>query len=181
MIETIKLTEEEQVLWNKISFESDLYQPSLDQIRDSIKPAYELSKSLLIRKAIPLVRKKYFTEPEYNIKGRGKSRKEVFELNGTKGEEILKHPHFHKYLQYFILGPALSSEVIQEFDSLVTKNKPITSSDQESLCILARNQVKKYYLNPKIVSEEYFKLCLELNLNLSMARVVRDTVHRMKK
>lgn len=94
MIETIKLTEEEQVLWNKISFESDLYQPSLDQIRDSIKPAYELSKSLLIRKAIPLVRKKYFIEPEYNIKGRGKSRKEVFELNGTKGEEILKHHIF---------------------------------------------------------------------------------------
>jgi len=176
MTEKIKLTEEEQVLWNKISFESDSYQPSLDAIRDSIKPAYELSKSLLIRKAIPLIRGKYFTAPEYNIKGRGKSREKVFELNGTKGEEILKHPHFHKYLQYFILGPALSLEVIQEFDSLVT-----TSSDQESFCILARNQVRKYSLDPKIVSEEYFKLCLELNLDLRMARVVRDTVNRMKK
>jgi len=127
-----------------------------------------------------LVRKKYFIEPEYNIKGRGKSHEEMFELNGTKGEEILKNPHFHKYLQYFILGPSLLVEVIQEFDSLVTKNKPITSSDQESFCILARNQVRKYSLDPKIVSEEYFKVCLELNLSLNMARAVRDTVNRVK-
>lgn len=175
MIEKIKLTEEEQVFWDQISFESDSYQPSLDQIRNSIKPAYELSKSLLIRKAIPLIRGKYFTAPEYNIKGRGKSREKVFELNGTKGEEILKHPHFHKYLQYFILGPALSLEVIQEFDSLVT-----TSSDQESFCILARNQVRQYLLDSKKVFEEYFKLCLELNLDIDMAKEIRNTVKRME-
>lgn len=173
MIEKIKLTEKEQVLWNKIFLD----QPS----QESEKSACELSKSLITRKVIPQIRQNYFTKQEYNIGGRGKSHEKVFELKGIQGEQILMHSHFHKYLRYFVLGPALPLGVIQEFNTLVDENKPVTSGDEESFCILARNQVRKYSLDPKIVSEEYFKLCLELNLDLRMARVVRDTVNRMKK
>lgn len=172
MIEKIKLTEEEQVFWNKIFLD----QPS----RESEESSCKLAKNLLNRKVIPQIRQDYFTKPKYNIGGRGKSRMEVFQQKGINGEEIFKHLNFHKYLRYFILGPALPLEVIQEFNALVDENKPVTSGDQKSFCILARNQVRQYLLDSKKVSEEYFKLCLELNLDIDMAKEIRNIVKRMK-
>lgn len=44
------------------------------------------------------------TNPDFNIGGRDKSRKQFFEGNGSRGESIFRHPHFLKYLRYFILS-----------------------------------------------------------------------------
>ena len=60
----------------------------------------DLMRSLLERRAIPECRLKYFTDPRYNIRGRGRSRRETFESNGTRGNEIFTHGHFTKYPRY---------------------------------------------------------------------------------
>lgn len=43
---------------------------------------------------------------EYFPGGRGRSRADVFEKNGTRGEAIFRHPHFLTYLRYFLYGAA---------------------------------------------------------------------------
>ena len=53
-----------------------------------------LMKSLIARKVIPELRVKWFTDPAYFPGGRGKSRQQVFERNGCRGEDIFRHPHF---------------------------------------------------------------------------------------
>ena len=66
------------------------------------------------RQAIPDLRIRYFTDPTLNI-GLSKSRKEVFESNGTSGADILSHPHFLRHLKYFIYGPDLPVAAIHAF------------------------------------------------------------------
>ncbi|RPI21285.1 MAG: hypothetical protein EHM61_25150 [Acidobacteria bacterium] len=98
---TITLTKTEQQLLTRINFRPD----SHEEYREVCRAASQLAKSLLKRAAIPEIRLAYFTKPEYNI-GSRKSRLEVFESNGTEGDDVLGHPHFLKYLN----NARLSSE-----------------------------------------------------------------------
>lgn len=181
MIEVVSLTEKELELCRQICFSSISDKPSDIELRQSIEPAYELAKSLLERKAIPLIRIQYFKDPEFNINGRGKSRKNIFEQNGTKGESILRHPHFHPFLRYFIFGPDLPSNIIEEFNLLVNECEPVTSGDFEKFCNLARQQIRNFSIDKDTAAEEYFKLCLELGLGNGMSRTVRDNIMKMEK
>jgi hypothetical protein len=99
----IELTEREVSILSQINFHSI----SHDELRSSIIPMVELWNSLCSRGAIPEVRLQYFTDAERNPGGRGKSRMQIFEKNGTSGEKIVEHPHFLKYLEYFVFGPDL--------------------------------------------------------------------------
>jgi len=172
----INLTAHEQALWDKIYFVPASGGSGHDKLRASIEPAYQLARSLLERKAIPPVRWRYFTDPELNTGGRGKSRKEILERNGTRGEAILKHPHFHKYLRYFVLGPELPSSAIDEFARLVRDCEPVTSGDMNGLCSLARQQARSGSLSRQAAAEEYFKLGLELGLGVDMSRALRKNL-----
>ena len=118
---------------------------------------------------IPEIRIDYFINPKYNI-GTNKSRKEVFEGNGTKGLDIFYHGHFLAYLKYFIFGPALPSTLIDEF---------CTKLNEDNLPAIARKLVRKYDLNSREASEEFYKLCLECDLEWE-SRSVRDSVRRVK-
>jgi len=180
LIEKIILTEEEEIFWEEISFSTSSYNRSKDEIKKSIEPAFKLLKSLIKRNVIPLIRLKYFTEPEFNIGGRGKSREATFVKNVIKEEDILKHHDFHKYLRYFIIGPELPSNFIKEFSKLVDNCQPVTSGDIESFYELACRQVRSNLFHSSFVSEEYYKLCLELKLGETMARIVRDNVKKLK-
>lgn len=102
----IELTEQETDLLKQIRFRYT----SHDELRASLMPMAALTDSLLERGAIPKVRLLYFTDPERNPGGRGKSRQKIFERNGTSEAEISAHPHFLKYLEYFIYGPRPSPE-----------------------------------------------------------------------
>src|SRR5437773_7602245 len=99
----IDLIPEESALLSRITFD---FSGNHDALRASCAAAGLLAKSLLARNAIPEARLRYFTDPELNI-GSRKSRKQVFESNGTVGEAIYSHGNFLKYLRYFIFGPAL--------------------------------------------------------------------------
>lgn len=177
----IDLTPDEQNLLEQIYFPSKSSQIDHDKLRESIEPAYQLAQSLLERKAIPPIRLRYFTDPEFNIGGHGKSRKEVFERNGTSGDAILRHPHFHKYLRYFVFGPALPSTAIDEFVTLIGDCEPITSGDTKEFCSLARKQVRYLGIDYKDAAEEYFKLGLELDVGEDVAHAIRVTIMRMSK
>ena len=166
IISKIELSDEEKTLLAQISFSDHRH----EILKSSCQAAGELSEILLDRQAIPEIRMEYFLNAKYNI-GTKMSRKEVFERNGTKGKDILYHGHFLKYLQYFIFGPELPSSLIDEF---------YTKIDDDDLPDVARNLVRKYDLNAREASEEFYKLCIECNLSEYESRSIRDSVRRVR-
>src|SRR5690606_17767870 len=90
---------------------------------------YSLTKELIEANAIPRIRIAYFVDPEYNVGGGKRSRKDIFERNGTSGDDILKHPHFLKDFEYFVFGPDLPVSVLLSFKKRVESCGPITSGD----------------------------------------------------
>jgi hypothetical protein len=176
----IELTPAEQEFWNAICFEPPTPGFDLDRIRASIEPAYQLTKSLLERNAVPEVRLRYVADPELNVRGYGKSRIDIFERNGTRGDDIFRDPNFHKYLHYFVVGPALPSTTISAFTSLVERCGMITSGDCEAFCALARSEARRSGLPKRQAAEELFKLSLEVGLDDGMSRIIRDSVMQTK-
>lgn len=137
-------------------------------------------RSLIARKAIPEARVRFFNDPEYNIGGHGRSRREVFEKNGTRGEEIFRHPNFLKHLHYFLLGARLQAGVVAAFEGMVAECGHVTSGDVVPLGAFARQQTRAYRLQPAEASEEFYKLALDLNLGQSYASAIRDAVRRAR-
>ena len=171
IMRNVDLTSDEKNLFDQIDFTGREY---------CAEQAHKLAKSLFERDAIPAIRLEYFTSPQYNIQGRGESRLKNWERKNLNKDEIFKHPHFIKYLQYFIKGPNISPEHIYKFEELVKKLEPITSGDTNDLCSLAKKQAKSSGKNTKDEAEEYYKLCLELGIYEGTARDIRKAVLNMK-
>jgi len=165
IISKIELSSEEQALLEQISFTDHNH----ETLKKSCQAAGKLSEMLFKRQAIPKIRIEYFINPKYNI-GTNKSRKEVFESNGTKGLDIFYHGNFLEYLKYFVFGPDLPSTLIAEF---------CTKLDEDNLPAIARKLVRKYGLNSREASEEFYKLCLECDLEWE-SRSVRDSVRSVR-
>ena len=176
----VVLNADEVDLAAKIEFDIEPLSPGRhERIRASCEHARPLAKSLLSRGAIPDIRISYFMDPEYNIHGK-RSRKEVFEKNGTRGDAILGHPHFLPYLRYFIHGPNLPMSVIEKFCAAV-KSDPFEGTELlENLRRLARQAVRKHGLERRDAAEEFYKLSLELGLPDWEARNVRDAVMKIR-
>ena len=172
----IELTATEQDLLAQISFGKSGH----DQIRRSIMPMVALSESLLRRGGIPSVRRLYFTDPERNPTGRGKSRQQVFEKNGTSGAEILAHPHFLPYLEYFVFGPKLSEKIIHQFKNASSFSGYLTGGDVNDLSPVARAVVRADRLNPHEAAEEFHKLVLECGGMPSSAAMIRASIRAIR-
>lgn len=129
----IQLNAREQELLGGLSFDM----PSHQTWPKTQQHMTELAERLLERKAISDTRLRYFTDPECNPGGRGKSRKDVFEKNGTRGDEILRHPHFLKYLEYFLYGPNLPSEIVVKFKDAAASLGHLSGSDVLDLAAAA--------------------------------------------
>lgn len=143
--------------------------------------AAALMELLLTRKdAIPFHRIYYFTKPEYNVGGRGSSRKQIFERNGTSGKAIFHHPHFLPYLRYFVHGPDLPLEIRIAFKEKIDDCGQITSGDILPLAKLARQLTRTHELNPREASEEFFKLALEYDLGTDWASTIRSQVRTIR-
>ena len=168
----IELTEREMGLLAQIKFRHT----SHDEIRASIVPMAALTESLLKREAIPEVRLLYFTDPEHNPGGRGKSRQQIFEKNGTSGEEIYAHPHFLKYLEYFIYGPNLPSSIVAKFKETMSFSGYLTAGDIDDLVPDARASVRSARLSPHDAAEEFHKLALECGAMPSSAESIRKSI-----
>ncbi|HWV55072.1 hypothetical protein [Pseudorhodoplanes sp.] len=84
------------------------------------------------RNAIPKQRLDYFDDPQFRsgrIKG---AHRNLFERNGTVGVEIYQHPHFLKYLRYFLFGADLPPDVLDRFKSLVIRHSPSAAATSKT-------------------------------------------------
>jgi hypothetical protein len=172
----IELTVQEQELLERIEFEPHrmgLGQRFEEVVRESCAAAKALTLSLLERSAIPPIRWAYFTDARYNI-GSKKSVQEVFESNRTYGDRIFEHPHFLKYLKYFVFGPDLPERTIRGFCRILDEDAGTTGMLLDSLRRFARSSIREFYLDRKYAAEEFFKLCLECQLREHFARSIRD-------
>jgi hypothetical protein len=176
----VELTEPEKVLLASVEFNPPLEKHDAKAVRACGEAAYALTISLLERKAIPKVRRRWFIDPSYNIGGHGASRRDIFERNGTRGEDILRHPPFLKYLHYFIYGPDLPAPVIQGFEEEIARCGRVSSSDIIPLGNYAKQQARAHELEPGAAAEEFFKLAVECGLDASDAASIRRAVKRSR-
>lgn len=166
----IDLTKDEQQLLGTIKLEAlnvDNGQPT----RDNCERAAELTSMLLERKAIPDVRLRVFSKPEYAT-GCGPSSLEQFRRKGNSHDQMLRHPHFLKWLRYFVFGPQLPDGFIALFQEKVEELSPLTSGDTQPLRTLVRRLVREYELE-KSEADEVFKLCLEFDDDVYLAKSLR--------
>jgi hypothetical protein len=142
------------------------------EIRASIMPMVALLSSLQRRDVIPEARMLYFTDPERNPGGRGRSRQDVFEGNGTAGIEIQAHPSFLQYLEYFVFGPNLPRYVIDQFKETMSFSGYLTHGDIDDLVPVARAYVHRVGVSPHDAAAEFHKLALECGAIASAAEAL---------
>jgi hypothetical protein len=127
-----------------------------------------LFKSLHKRHAIPEKRLRVFADPEF-AETRRTSPKQVFESNARTGKSIYRHPHFIKYLRYFINGPDLPATAISGFCKILNESGMIL----DSLRRYVRSCVREYGLNRQSATSEFYKLAVELGLDRHVCHSVR--------
>jgi hypothetical protein len=90
----------------------------------------ELMRSLLELNAIPEARRRFFFRSDLLHSWTRAFASPGLESNGTRGDAIFRHPHFVKYLHYFVYGSDLPKPVIETFQQKVIDcGKPFTSGD----------------------------------------------------
>ena len=180
----IALNGDEQALVDAIDFRMSLWE---DEHRDGHQvylenktPILALMSSLIGRGGIPEQRWRFWADPEYRVDRSIKnSPKGVFERNGNVGEEAYVHPHFIKYLRYFLFGAYLPSGVIEAFEKGVGNPEWVTSGDIVPIGELARKLTRQHSLYRDGAALEFYKLCLDMGLSQWIARSVRDSVMKI--
>ncbi|TDK50418.1 hypothetical protein [Antarcticimicrobium luteum] len=172
----IELTEEESSILSEI----ELNQSKLDhdQYKRQGPLVLQLLKSLVDRGAIPEVRLRYWSDPEYQVGRLKASHKGLFERNGQRGDEIYTHPHFLKYLRYFLFGAQLPAGVIAEFDGVVGNPECVSCGDVTDITKGTRRIVREYGLQGE--DEEFYRLALDVGLHQWFAKAVRDAVKQVR-
>jgi len=178
----ISLSEAEEALFSKIDLR--LSHRNHDEAHAAYnansEPILALLALLSERSGVPAHRLRYWNDIEYNP-GRVKaSRKGMFERNNCLGEDIYTHPHFIKHLRYLLLGADLADPVILDFEKQVGNPEWVSLSDAIPLGKHARKLVRQYGLEPHHASEEFFKLCLDMGLSLSVALSIMRSVKQAR-
>lgn len=166
----IELTDKETTWLTQLTFE-----PNRDDWPLLLEPMARLAESLLNREAVPEVRLLYFTDFKRNPGARGKSRKEIFEGNGTAGDEILRHPNFLKILDYFLHGPNLPLDVILKFKRYMSSGH-LSGSDVNDLAPYARKTTRDEGIELPQAAEEFYKLVLECGGPIYAAENLRKSI-----
>lgn len=176
----IELNAEEQTLLDTLEFDFDALDGH-EGFEANADRALALTKLLVARQAIPDHRRRYFIDPDYHIGGRGRSRLQIFERNGCRGDDILRHAHFLPYLHYFIYGPALPEAVLRAFENAVRDCGMVTSSDVVPLGTFARKLARDHGLPKHQASEEFFKLAIELGVGMIAASSIHRAVMQLRR
>ena len=131
------------------------------------------------RDAIPAIRVRYFTDPEFNTARGKKSHRATFEANGSVGHQMLQHPHFLSYLWYFI-HPARLPRTVKDHIARLSSAPFADAIETATACrALARQQIRAGRIDPVHdynVDEEFFKLALDCRMSLSDAYLLRRHV-----
>ena len=179
-VKALRLTNAEKKLLARLDVEAPRGTHGAGTAPYSGDAACALTKSLIRRHAIPEVRVQWFTSPDYNIGGHGKSRQRIFERNGVRREGIFRDPNFVRYLRYFIYGPDLPVSVVQSFEAEVARCGRVSPRDVIPLGKYARQQARDLDLDPSVAAEEFFKLALECELDVSEAGSIRSAVKQLR-
>lgn len=171
----IDLTDEESSLLEGIELDAEHVDHEVWKRRAPL--VLKLMKSLRDRDAIPEVRKRYWSDPEFYLGRQQTSHKGAFERNGNTGKDIYTHPSFLKYLRYFLFGPQLPDAAISEFESIVGRPEWVTSGDLTHITKGTRVLVRKYGLQGS--DEEFYRLALDVGLDQSFAKAVRDAAKQV--
>lgn len=166
--QSIELTESETELYSRIS-ES----PAHDGWNDIAKAMEALVESLLNRNAVPEIRLRLFCDSDYAETG-NKSRQQVFESNGTTGSGIYRHPHFIPYLRHWIDGPSLPQEAIDGLCTILNENLGTSGMVMDQYRKHARASIRKHGLSPSIAATEFFRLGVEIGMEIDEARTLRN-------
>ena len=145
-----------------------------DEALRNAELAGQLLDSLRNRNAIPAHRIQWFTDPEFNVGGRGRSKFERF--TEQHEDNVPNHPNFLNYLRYFLYGPELPKGLIQEFQEKVEDCGQVTSGDIASLSKTARALVRTHGLTGQQCGEEFYKLALECGIHMMWAQSIRSSV-----
>jgi len=172
--EKLELLPQEQALLEQIVFGPPFDAPREENIRRSCDAAAKLAAALISRKAIPEVRLRWFNDPDLQVRTK-MSRAQIFVKNaGVDG--VLNHPHFLPYLKYFIFGPDLPADVMDQFSAKVESLPFVSGSTYGELIDIARVATRRYRLSPHSACEEFWKLALECGVDDMYARMIRDAV-----
>lgn len=178
----VELTPEERELAAKIEFDASAlmklgYQQRVENGENTLK----LTRSLGSRGAIPAHRAKYFTDPEFYPAGRKKSLQQIYEANGTSGDDILRHAHFLKVLSYFLVGPSLPPSAKSAFAQAVqSAGGEITGSEVNDVSKAARQITRTHRLEASAAADEFFKLALDHGAHPMWAKMIYESVRSVR-
>ncbi|MBI2799309.1 MAG: hypothetical protein HYX63_03315 [Gammaproteobacteria bacterium] len=178
-LHSIDLTPEEQELKAAIHFEYDALK-NYEIAQSNGERAALLYEKLEKRGVIPEHRMRYWNDPRYNHGRMKGSHKHIFERNGTTGREIYEHANFLKYLKYFLDGADLPAPLISRFAETVSDIGHVSGSDALDLAKEARVEVRRYGMEPRHASEEYYKLALDCGIAQMWANTIRENLRRMR-
>lgn len=136
------------------------------------KEAHHLFRKLSAKNVIPVVRLRYFADPDYKVGNTRGSRRDVFLRNAGSEESMYTHPHFWRYLLYFIYGPKIPKETQERF--LAARKDSFREWD--SLRKLARKEARSLDMERTEKAEAFFQLALDCDCELAEALHVRDAV-----
>lgn len=177
---TIELTDPEKEMLASLSFDPLSFKGDHEGFLRNADLAHQLTTSLIEREGIPEHRVRYFTDCEYYPSGRGKSRQDSFVKHGNDHDETLRHPHFLKYLRYFIHGADLPAAIIRQYGEAVKNCGPVSSGDIPELGAKARNMARTHRLEGSAAADEFFKLSLDLGLSAGQSARIRESVKQLR-
>jgi hypothetical protein len=176
------LTDEEKAILAKIDLRET--HPTHDEghaaFNANQQPILALLRSLSERQAVPEQRLKYWDDPVYNSGRTKASRKGMLKRPGSSDAEIYISPHFIQHLRYFLFGADLPDSLIRDFEERVGNPRWVTSSDILPIGKFARDLTRRHRLEPRDAAEEFFKLCLDMGLELSTAQSVMRSVQKIR-
>ena len=180
----VELTEEEGALVGSMQLHVPEFADVHDIYTSNADKVVELVDSLLGRGAIPEVRMRYWTDPEYCTAPGKSSHAGIFARNGGTDHEIYKDLRFLPYLRYFLFGCELPNAAVEEFQTGLAgqRIRPewFTSGDHDPMWRLARKVTRKHGLEKRWAAEEFLKLCLDLGFDIDVARSVRNAVMQVR-
>lgn len=166
--QSIELTDSESELYSRIP-----RSPTHDGWSEVADAMESLVRSLLDRNAVAEVRLRLFCDSDYAETG-SKSRQQVFESNGTAGIAIYRHPHFIPYLRHWIHGPILPKDAIDGLCIILNEDHGTSGMVMDQCRRHARVSVRKHGLNQSQAATEFFRLGVEIGMEIHAARTLRD-------
>lgn len=157
----ITLTKKEQKFW-ELALEKNLTSNTSEKQKkekEVFLSREKLMNSLLDRGAIPDIRWSYFTNPDYNLHNTKRSRIDNFKNLPAP----YQHPHFYKYLTYFIEGPCIPDELLNTINVKRAKHHYDPSDSLGEVKKAVRDYLKNDPANKSILAEELYKLYLEFD------------------